>query len=334
MAYLATLEGDGTITLDDLFDVNDYLGTKIFGVDLWNRIKEKVCSMATEAMEDPTFYCVKNIRFRATPSALGQKIMGYNDRLGVCAMGSTAWSSLKGEIESELLGFSLSDIGSGLRKAGEWVSDKVSDVLSVPGKVATSAAKLMIAAPTKALKYMTSETPLKYLPASMAYNYIDDTVNEPIRDTVAENVQNSVDLVNEAYNKLVSKTALKYLPNAQLLTSTAKTLEKSGAVTPGTADVYDSPEEKAAKERAKWQAVAQAQREAAAAGQKNADKAYAGEKAAKEAIAAQEAYEAQQAVLDETQQDLNIMQQRVTSKYAPIVMVGCFGLLAIALLKK
>lgn len=332
MAYLATLEGDGTITIDDLFDVNDYLGTKIFGVDLWNRIKEKVCSMATEAMEDPTFYCVKNIRFRATPSALGQKIMGYNDRLGVCAMGSQTWCSLKGEIESELLGFS-NPLNS-LKKAGEWIADKASDILSVPGKLATSFVKKGLDTPEQVMNYLTKKSPLKYLPGSMAYSYIDDNVTEKIRDTAAENVQNTIDITNMFYNKLADKTGLKYIPNAQLLTSTAKTLEKSGAATPGTADVYDSPEEVAAKKRAKWQAIAQAQKEAAAAGQKNATAAYAGEKAAKEAIAAQEAYDAQQAVLEETQQDLNVMEQRVTSKYAPIVMAGCFGLLAIALLKK
>lgn len=334
MAYLATLEGDGTITVDDLFDVNDYLGTKIFGVDLWNRIKEKVCSMATEAMENPTFYCVKNIRFRATPSALGKKIMGYNDSLGVCAMGSTAWGSLKGEIESELLGFSLSDFGSALKNAGEWIADKTSDILSVPGKLATSFVKKGLNTPEEVMNYLTKKSPLKYLPTSMAYSYIDDNVTEKIRDAAAENVQNTIDITNTFYNKLADKTGLKYIPNAQLLTSSAKTLEKSGAATPGTADVYDSPEEVAAKTKAKWQAIAQAQKEAAAAGQKNATAAYAGEKAAKAAIAAQEAYDAQQAVLDETQQDLNVMEQRVTSKYAPIVMVGCFGLLAIALLKK
>lgn len=331
MAYLATLEGDGTITLDDLFDVNDYLGTKIFGVDLWNRIKEKVCSMATEAMEDPTFYCVKNIRFRATPSALGQKIMGYNDRLGVCAMGSTAWNTLKGAVDCELLGWNPLNT---LKNAGEWVADKVSNVLSVPGKLATSFVKKGLDTPEQVMNYLTKRSPLKYLPGSMAYSYIDDNVTEKIRDTAAENVQNTIDITNTFYNKLANKTGLKYIPNAQLITSTAKTLEKSGAVTPGTADVYDSPEEVAAKTANKWQAIARAQAAAAAAGQKSATAAAAGEKAAKAAIDAQEAYDAQQAVLDETQQDLNVMEQRVTSKYAPIVMAGCFGLLAIALLKK
>ena len=40
MAQLCTLEGEYKgLSIDDLFDVNDFLGVKIFGVDNWNKIK-------------------------------------------------------------------------------------------------------------------------------------------------------------------------------------------------------------------------------------------------------------------------------------------------------
>ena len=298
MAYLATLEGDGNITLDDLFNVNDYLGVKYFGVPAWNRIKEFACKLTQNAASSPTLFCIANCdKEYNKPSELSCALFGFVDDMGVCAMGSTAWNTLKRKIDSELL--------------GGWLTNTVKKVGGAAGTL-VDAAKTVVNAPAKVMDFVVNDTPLKYTPAGYVYNKVDDYVLEPVRDTTKNVVQAVTDLSNAAVYNLATKVPLiNMTPTAKLVAAQTQAKEAAGITTPGTTGLYESPEaEAAARGAAKAAAAASAQRTA------GVEKA----KLKQEQAA--------------TQKALDVMENRAESKYAPIVMIGVFGLLALSILKK
>lgn len=314
MAYLATLEGDGNITLDDLFNVNDYLGVKYFGVPAWNRIKQFACKLTQNAANSPTLFCIANCdKEYNKPSELSCALFGYVDEMGVCAMGSTAWNTLKRKIDSELLGGWLT---SGIKKIG-----------SAAGTV-VDATKAVVNAPAKALDYVVNETPLKYTPAAYVYNKVDDYVLDPARNVVKDTVQAVSDLSNAAlYNVATKVPLINMTPTAKLVAAQTQVNEAAGLTTPGTTGLYESPEAKAEREAAE---AAEAQRQAEAAA-RGAAKAAAAASAQRTAGVEKAKIKQEQAA---TQKALDVMENRAESKYAPIVMIGVFGLLALSILKK
>lgn len=327
MALLATLEGDGNITLDDLFNVNDFLGVKYFGVDNWNIIKDFVCKLTQKAANQPALFCIANIdKDFSKPSQLSCALLGYNDELGVCAMGSTAWNTLKCKLDDELLGFSLKS-----------VAKKVGGAVKTAANVATTVAT----APIKAGEYLINETPLKYTPGAMLYNKTQDLKETYIDDPTKNLVQTAVDMSSGAMYDLATKTPLKYTGTGQLVKLVEETREASGVTSPGTANVEPSQEEIIAQKRAAAEAAAKAASKAStiqskqitASNKLKAQKEATAAAQAAEAAAQQAAAQAQQETAA-TQQALDVMESRVTSKYAPIILAGVFGLLALTVLKK
>lgn len=324
MAYLATLEGEGQITLDDLFNVNDYLGVRYFGVDTWNRIKDYVCKLTQSAIDNPTAFCIHNIKYRSKPSGECCELLGFNDNFGACVMGSTAWGVLKSKVDNELLGFNPL---KSLKKAGEWVADKASDALSYVVKPTTSAAKTIVKAPRKILDYAMNKTPLQYTGTAYLWNAADDYALEPVYNSVTDVAQAAVDVPSSFTTQLVDKTPLKYLPSAQLIKAMENAKEKGGITSPGTSGVYESEDEIIQKKIAAAKAAAQA------ASQASKEKAMQVTSAKNAQAAAEQAAE-QQAIIEATTEDLNTANRRLTSKYAPWIFAGCFGLVALSLLKK
>lgn len=312
MAYLATLEGDGNITLDDLFNVNDYLGVKYFGVPAWNRIKEFACKLTQNAASSPTLFCIANCdKEYNKPSELSCALFGFVDDMGVCAMGSTAWNTLKRKIDSELL--------------GGWLTNTVKKVGGAAGTL-VDAAKTVVNAPAKVMDFVVNDTPLKYTPAGYVYNKVDDYVLEPVRDTTKNVVQAVTDVSNAALYNLATKVPLiNMTPTAKLVAAQTQAKEAAGLTTPGTTGLYESAEARAEREAAE---AAAAQAEAAARG---AAKAAAAASAQRSAGVAQAKLKQEKAA---TQKALDVMENRAESKYAPIVMIGVFGLLALSILKK
>ena len=130
MALLTTLEGEDAapLTINDLFNVNDYYGVKLFG-DSWNQVKRAAAIIAQRAANAPIMFYLrsqKNDNNTGMFSQLGRDLWGYNDRAGVALLGRATWNAVKGEFD-ELLG------------AFNWKNpfsyfNKVVDVVSTPIK--------------------------------------------------------------------------------------------------------------------------------------------------------------------------------------------------------
>ena len=136
MAYLTTFEGEDTataapITIQDLFNVNDYYGVKLFG-DAWNDVKRAAAIIAQRAVNAPIlFYIRAQGRANSAPgksSEAGRKLWGYNDAAGVELLGAPTWGAVKQEFD-ELLGWNpfttiKSDVKT-VRALIDWAAGKV-----------------------------------------------------------------------------------------------------------------------------------------------------------------------------------------------------------------
>lgn len=319
-AMLATLEGNEKgITLNDLFDVNDYLGVKYFGPEDWNRVKKCACIITMKAAKNPVLFYIDSLKDDYKdykPSKLANCVFGFNDAAGVELMGSLPWERCKLKIDNELLGFS---IGGAVRGTVKTVSKGAKAAVQLPGK---------------ALDYVVEETPVQYIPGISLTKQAYDYVLEQPRDISAKAVQSSQDIYSKAQQAVWTETPLKYTPGGWLVEQVEKGKEEAGILTPGTAGVYDSPEVKAAKEEAARRAALThaAQASAQAAQTENLTRAtqIARQKADEAKAAAAQAVAEQQA----TAQALNIAESRLTSKYAPLVIAGVIGLLALSVIKK
>ena len=319
-AMLATLEGNEKgITLNDLFDVNDYLGVKYFGPEDWNRVKKCACIITMKAAKNPVLFYIDSLKDDYKdykPSQLANCVFGFNDAAGVELMGSLPWERCKLKIDNDLLGFSIGGAVRGVTKT------------------VASGAKAAVQLPGKALDYVVEETPVQYIPGvsltKQAYDYVMD---QP-REISANAVKASQDIYSKAQQAVWTQTPLKYTPGGWLVEQVEKGKEEAGILTPGTAGVYDSPEVKAAKEEAARRAALThaAQASAQAAQTENLTRAtqIARQKADEAKAAAAQAVAEQQA----TAQALNIAESRLTSKYAPLVIAGVVGLLALSIIKK
>ena len=319
-AMLATLEGnENGITLNDLFNVNDYLGVKYFGPEDWNRVKKCACIITMKAAKNPVLFYIDSLKDDYKdykPSQLANCVFGFNDAAGVELMGSLPWERCKLKIDNDLLGLS---IGGAVRGVARTVSKGAKAAVQLPGK---------------ALDYVVEETPVQYIPGitltKQAYDYVLD---QP-REISANAVQASQDIYSKAQQAVWTQTPLKYTPGGWLVEQVEKGKEEAGILTPGTAGVYDSPEVKAAKEEAARRAALShaAQASAQAAQTENLTRAtqIARQKADEAKAAAAQAVAEQQA----TAQALNIAESRLTSKYAPLVIAGVVGLLALSIIKK
>lgn len=322
-ATLATLEGNEKgITLNDLFDVNDYLGVKYFGPEDWNRVKKCACLITMKAAKNPVLFYIDSLKDDYKdykPSQLANCVFGFNDAAGVELMGSLPWERCKLKIDNELLGWpdiggAIKSVGSGIKKAAGVVKDVATAPLTIGEKVWT-------------------ETPLKVTPGGVFVkkaSEIQKKAAAPVKDAV----QYVTDTSSNFLYKAATKTPIKYTGTGQIIKMLEKAREASGVTTPGTAEVYESQAEKDAKAAA---AAAAAGRAAAAATAKQAEQLKAAKnlKAQKEQTAAAEAAAAaaaaEQAV---TQTQLEQTQATLTSKYAPWVLGGCGLLLALSILKK
>lgn len=328
MAMLATLEGENDgITLDDLFDVNDFLGVKMFGPENWNRIKKCVCIVTSKAAQNPLIFYIDSLKEEfpnCQPSKMSCALLGFNDTLGRRKIGSIPWDRLKLKIDNELLGFSLSDIGSKLKQGASYVTSGV-----------TSGAKAVINAPTNVLDYVTSETPLAYLPTSQAYQYVSQNVLHPTQEKLKDVYQEAADTGSQIIQYTIDKIPYsEYIPTLQMIKATEEIKEEAGITSRGTAGVYETPEQEAARIEAERElqqkAAAAAARAASAASAKQA-RELANAKKKKELT---EQLTSAQTNLQQTQKNLDVMESRVTSKYAPLVVAGVIGLLALSIVKK
>jgi hypothetical protein len=324
MAMLATLEGENDgITLDDLFDVNDFLGVKMFGPENWNRIKKCVCIVTSKAAQNPLIFYIDSLKEEypnCHPSNISCSLLGFNDTLGRRKMGSIPWDRLKLKIDNDVL-----------NGPWGWVKSKVSDAASA----VTDAAKTVINAPTKVLDYVTSETPLAILPTSQAYQYVSQKVLHPTQDAIKNAYQDTVDTGSEIVQYTIDKIPFsEHIPTLQMLKAGEQVKEEAGITSRGTAGVYETPEQEAARieaEAARIEAERELQQKAAAAAARAASAA-----SAKRAESLSQAKKKKMLTeqLDQTQQNLQVMESRVTSRYAPIVITGIFCLLALSLMKK
>lgn len=162
MAQLAILEGDEKtgISLDDLFDVNDFLGVRLFGVDDWNKIKKFACQIAQKAISNPTVFYIDSLKDdykNYKPSKLADDVFGFNDAAGCALMGSIPWERMKVKMDNELLGGLWDTIKKGIGYV---------DIFSnLPGTAAKSA-----------ITYVSEETPVKNIPT---YSFFYENVYEP-----------------------------------------------------------------------------------------------------------------------------------------------------------
>lgn len=318
MAMLATLEGENDgITLDDLFDVNDFLGVKMFGPENWNRIKKCVCIVTSKAAQNPLIFYIDSLKEdypNCQPSNMSCALLGFNDNLGRQKMGSIPWDRLKLKIDNEVL-----------NGPWDWIKDRASDV--------KSAATTAINAPSRALEYVMEETPLALTPAAKLYDYALKA-GDAVRDAAGNVIQASQDLYSQALQKVWTETPLKVTPTGKMVKNIEEAKEEIGITSRGTAGVYETPEQEAARieaERALQQrAAAAAARAASAASAKRAQEL----EHAKKKMELTEQLTAAQTNLQQTQQNLDVMESRVTSKYAPLVVAGAIGLLALSIIKK
>lgn len=320
-AMLATLEGNEKgITLNDLFDVNDYLGVKYFGPEDWNRVKKCACIITMKAAKNPILFYIDSLKDDYKdykPSQLANCMFGFNDAAGVELMGALPWERCKVKIDNDLLGFSItgaiSKVGSGLKAAADVVKDVATAPLTIGEKVWT-------------------ETPLKYTPGGVFVKKateIQEKASAPIKDAA----QYVTDTSSSFLYKAATKTSLKYTGYGQMTKLLEKAREASGITSKGTAEVYESQAEKDAKAAA---AAAAAGRAAAAATAKQAEQLKAAKnlKAQKEQTAAAEAAAAAAAAeAATTQTQLEQTQATLTSKYAPWILGGAGLLLALSILK-
>lgn len=318
MAMLATLEGENDgITLDDLFDVNDFLGVKLFGPENWNRIKKCVCIVTSKAAQNPLIFYIDSLKEEYPnyqPSKMSCALLGFNDHLGRRKMGSIPWDRLKLKIDNDVL-----------NGPWGWVKDRVSDV--------KSAVTTAINAPSQALEYVMEETPLQYTPAAKLYDYALKT-GDAVRDAAGNVIQASQDVYSQALQKVWTETPLKYTPTGQAVKNIEEAKEEIGITSRGTAGVYETPEQEAARiesERALQQRAAAAAARAASAGSAKRTESLSQAKKKKQLA---EQLTTAQTNLQQTQQNLDIMESRVSSRYAPLVITGIFGLLALSLIKK
>lgn len=136
MAYLTTFEGEDTataapLTIQDLFNVNDYYGVKLFG-DAWNDVKRAAAIIAQRAVNAPIlFYIRAQGKANAAPgqsSEMGRKLWGYNDAAGVELLGAPTWGAVKNEFD-ELLGWnpfsSVKKVFDYARTPFDWAANKI-----------------------------------------------------------------------------------------------------------------------------------------------------------------------------------------------------------------
>jgi len=320
MALLATLEGEnGTITLDDLFDVNDFLGVRYFGPENWNRIKKCACIITSNASNSPVVFWLDNLKNDyPQPSEISKCLFGFNDRLGALCMGAPAWNAVKSKIDAELLGFSIT---GAVKKVGGAV------------KSAANVAKTVATAPLTIGEKIWTETPLKYTPGGY---FVEKTseLHEKATAPITDAAQMVTDKTSQLLYTAATETPLKYTGAGQLMALTEKAREATGVTSPGTADVYESEEEIIRQKRAAAEAAAKAASRASVQESKRVTaekklKAQAEQtaQAQAEAIAAAQAQAATQTALEQTQETL-------TSKYAPWLLGGAGVLLALSILKK
>ena len=322
-AMLATLEGNEKgITLNDLFDVNDYLGVKYFGPEDWNRVKKCACIITMKAANNPVLFYIDSLKDDYKdykPSQLANCLFGFNDSAGVELMGSLPWDRCKLKIDNDLLGLS---IGGALKKVGSGI------------KKAAGIAYDVATVPIKAGEYVIEKTPLKYTPGAKWYKKTTGLKEKFVDTPVKSGAQQIVDKTSETMYKFATETPFKYTGAGQIVKYLEKGREAAGITSPGTAEVYQSEEEIKRQKRAAAEAAAKAASAASTAKSKEITaakklKAEAEQKAAAEAAAAEAA--AEQAA---TQNQLEQTQAVLTSKYAPWVLGGCGLLLALSILKK
>jgi len=161
MAELATLEGAQTgISLNDLFNVNDYLGVKYFGLDDWNKIKKYACEITQKAAKNPVLFYVDSLKVdypTYQESPLSKAIFGFNDAYGSAAFGSIPWGRLKVKLDNELLGGIWDTIKKGI--------GYVDMFSNLPGTAAKSA-----------ITYVSEKTPLKEIPT---YSFFYEKIYQP-----------------------------------------------------------------------------------------------------------------------------------------------------------
>ena len=161
MAQLCTLEGEYKgLSIDDLFDVNDFLGVKIFGVDNWNKIKSYACQIAQNAVNSPTFFYIESLKndypnYKASP--ISNRLFGFRDAEGVALLGSLPWERLKVTMDAELLGGFWDYVKKGI--------GYIDTFSNLPGTAAKSA-----------ITYASEETPLKEIPT---YNFFYEKIYQP-----------------------------------------------------------------------------------------------------------------------------------------------------------
>lgn len=132
MALITTFEGvENPITVNDLFNVNDYMGVRMFGKDAWPQVKKAAAIIAQRAANAPILFFLRSQGTNqpaGQSSELGRQLWGYNDRAGVELLGAAAWGAVKNEFD-ELLGWNpFTTIKKGLkilRTPIDWAADKV-----------------------------------------------------------------------------------------------------------------------------------------------------------------------------------------------------------------
>lgn len=333
-AMLATLEGNEKgITLDDLFDVNDYLGVKYFGPEDWNRVKKCACIITMKAAKNPVLFYIDSLKDDYKdykPSELANRVFGFNDAAGVELMGSIPWERLKVKMDNELLGWP--SIGG--------IASKIGGAISAGAGMAYDAAKTVATAPLTIGEKIWTETPLKDTPGGKWYKKqkeITDkvlSVAPPLKEIHDDPIQYVTDKSSKILYDAATKTPLKYTGYGLVTKLVEKSREKAGITSPGTAEVNPTEEEIIRQKRAAAEAAARAASAASTAKSKEITaakklQAEAEQKAAAEAAAAAAA--AEQAA---TQNQLEQTQAVLTSKYAPWVLGGAGLLLALSILKK
>lgn len=119
MAYLRTLEGNGTATavsLDQLFDVNDTLGCLLFGVETWNRIKAFAADRALEllAAKNDFFANLKKITGKKTyytKNDILDRAFGFNHSLGCELYGAEEWHEFVRDCKASTVMFAPPTLG-------------------------------------------------------------------------------------------------------------------------------------------------------------------------------------------------------------------------------
>ena len=340
MALLATLEGetmDKGISLNDLFDVNDFLGIKYFGPYDWDRIKKYACQITRTAANRPTVFFIENLSKNYPKNAgYGSALMGYNDTLGVACMGAPAWETVKNKIDYELLGGwnPLSSVKDAVTSIGE----KVGEVL----RPATNVTKKILDAPMKVYSKVINAVPgSQYNPVTQLYNTFTDTKEKFVDNPTKEVIQQTLDTSSGVVYKIATESPLKYLPTAQLIAATEKAKETANITSPGTAGVYKTAAQVDEEERRKKEAAARnaamASQQATQIENENRAKILAQKETSKaqaEAAAAQAEAATAQAEAAVIQQNLEQTQATLSNKYAPWILGGAGLLLALSILKK